>query len=183
MKRVVSVFGSSHPQEGSPEYGEACLVGRLLAEAGLVVCNGGYGGVMEAASRGAKEAGGEVWGVTLDLFGGKRSCNAWLDREIPTDDFPARLRQLTNLADAYIALEGGIGTLLEIALVWNSIFTGALPPRPTVLVGAGWKKTVNTLVAETCVTREQADLIHYAQDGQRAVEAVLRELGIDGRAE
>ena len=93
MKRVVSVFGSSYPREGSQAYGEARLVGRLLAEAGLVVCNGGYGGVMEAVSRGAKEADGEVWGVTLDLFGGKRSCNSWLDREIPTDDFPARFER------------------------------------------------------------------------------------------
>jgi predicted Rossmann-fold nucleotide-binding protein len=138
---------------------------------------------MEAVSRGAKEADGEVWGVTLDLFGGKRSCNSWLDREIPTDDFPARLRQLTNLADAYIAMEGGIGTLLEIALVWNSIFTGVISPRPAVLVGAGWKKTVDALVAETCVTSEQAALMQYAQDGQRAVEVVLQELGIDGRVE
>ena len=183
MKRVVSVFGSSHPPEGSPQYEEARLVGRLLAEAGLVVCNGGYGGVMEAASRGAKEAGGEVWGVTLDLFGGRRACNAWLDREIPAKDFPTRLRHLTNLADAYIALEGGIGTLLEIALAWNLIFTGALSPRPAVLVGAGWKKVVDALMAETCITREQANLLRFAENGRRAVGVVVRELGIDGRGE
>jgi uncharacterized protein (TIGR00730 family) len=181
MRRVVSVFGSSHPPQGSPAYEEARLVGRLLAEAGFVVCNGGYGGTMEAASRGAKEIGGETWGVTLDLFGAARTSNAWLDRVIPSKDFPARLRRLTTLADAYIALAGGIGTLLEIALVWNSIFTGAISPRPAVLVGDSWRKVVDYMVAEMSITREQANLLRFAEDGRQAVEMVVRELGAGGR--
>jgi len=181
--RVVSVFGSSAPVEGSERYEEARLVGKLLAEAGFVVCNGGYGGVMEGVSRGAKEAGGVAWGVTMELFGVARACNAWLDRELPSEDFPARLRQLCSLADGYIALGGGIGTLLEIALVWNSIYTRAIPRRPLVLAGEGWRKAVNTLVAETDVTREQIELVQFARGGREAAEMVIREfVGGEGGA-
>src|SRR5438067_12794730 len=67
---VVSVFGGSRVARGSDEYEAARLLGRRLAECGFVVCNGGYDGTMEAASRGAKEVGGRTIGVTVDLFGG-----------------------------------------------------------------------------------------------------------------
>ena len=53
---VVTVFGGSHVQEGGPEYASARDLGKLLAQAGYTVCNGGYGGVMEASARGAKDA-------------------------------------------------------------------------------------------------------------------------------
>ena len=60
MKKVISVFGSSRPRELDPEYVEALNIGRALAKAGFIVCNGGYGGIMEASARGAKEAGARV---------------------------------------------------------------------------------------------------------------------------
>ncbi|MDQ3804788.1 MAG: LOG family protein, partial [Acidobacteriota bacterium] len=62
MEKIVTIFGGSKCNEDSPEYADALEVGRLLAEAGFTICTGGYLGVMEAASRGARERGGRVLG-------------------------------------------------------------------------------------------------------------------------
>ena len=62
--KIVTVFGSSRPPAGHADYEEARALGAALATRGFAVCTGGYGGTMEAASRGAKEAGGKVYGVT-----------------------------------------------------------------------------------------------------------------------
>ena len=67
-ERIITVFGSSRPAEPHPDYREARQVGRLLAEHGFAVCSGGYGGVMEAVSRGAKEVSGKTYGVTASFF-------------------------------------------------------------------------------------------------------------------
>jgi len=65
---IVTVFGSSRPRETDADYEEARVLGRALAKHGFSVCSGGYGGVMEAVSRGAKEVGGKTYGVTADFF-------------------------------------------------------------------------------------------------------------------
>jgi uncharacterized protein (TIGR00725 family) len=67
-QRVVAVFGGHAPAPGSADYEMARELGRRLAEAGFIVMSGGYGGTMEAVSRGAREAGGLAIGVTVDLF-------------------------------------------------------------------------------------------------------------------
>jgi uncharacterized protein (TIGR00725 family) len=74
------VFGSSRPQENDADYREARKLGRVLSQAGFAVCSGGYGGVMEAVSRGAKEAGGKVYGITAEFFA--RRANQWVDVEV-----------------------------------------------------------------------------------------------------
>jgi predicted Rossmann-fold nucleotide-binding protein len=74
MKRqakIVTVFGSSRPREGDAQYAQARELGAALAEKGIIVCSGGYGGVMEAVSRGAKEAGGRTLAVTAQFFKGR----------------------------------------------------------------------------------------------------------------
>ncbi len=77
---IVTVYGSNAPKDGEAEYEQARALGRLLAQQGYVVATGGYAGTMEAASRGAKEAGGYVIGVTTSLFDGIRlSSNPYID--------------------------------------------------------------------------------------------------------
>jgi len=89
-------------------------VGRLLARAGAVVVSGGLGGVMEAASRGAKSAGGTTVGI---LPGCERSeANAWVDVAVPTGLGEARNALVVRAADVLIAIRGEYGTLSEIAL-------------------------------------------------------------------
>src|SRR5947209_14763548 len=76
-QKVVTVFGSSRPRAGDADYQQARELGHALAGRGFIVCTGGYGGVMEGASRGAKEAGGRVLAVTAAFFSAR--ANAWVD--------------------------------------------------------------------------------------------------------
>jgi len=145
-KKVISVFGSSRPHEGEPEYVEALELGRELAKAGFVVCNGGYGGIMEASARGAKETGGETVGVTVDTF--SRSANRWIDREIRERTLPDRISTLVNSADGYIIVKGGTGTLLELAYVWEFINKRFITEKPILILGDFWTGVVETLKDE-----------------------------------
>ncbi len=100
--RTVAVFGSGSAPPDHPVLGEAERLGKGLAEAGCTLMNGGYGGTMEASSRGARKAAGEVIGVTMDLFAPRLQPNQWLTKEQRVKDFFPRLKHLTS-ADAFRA--------------------------------------------------------------------------------
>jgi len=119
MTAVVTIFGGSRFREGDKEYELACELGGKLAKAGYTVCNGGYGGVMEASARGAKEAGGKTVGVTTGEFGGP--ANLWIHEEIRMKKWVKRLFKLIELGDAYVVLDGGTGTLVELFVVWEML--------------------------------------------------------------
>ncbi len=89
-------------------------VGRLLAEAGAVVVTGGHGGVMEAASKGAREAGGTTLGILPGAD--RREANQWVSVAVPTGMGEARNALVVRAADALVAVGGAWGTLSEIAL-------------------------------------------------------------------
>jgi uncharacterized protein (TIGR00725 family) len=146
MKKVISVFGSSRPRDPEPEYIEARNIGRVLAQAGFVVCNGGYGGIMEASARGAKDAGGETIGVTVEAF--TRMANQWVDKEIRKTTLVQRIETLVTTADGYVVVKGGTGTLLELAYVWEFINKGFIPEKPIIIVGDFWGRVVETLKDE-----------------------------------
>lgn len=143
-RTIVSVFGSSYPREGEPAYHEAYELGRLLAEAGYRVCNGGYGGVMEASARGAKSAGGFTIGVTCTSVGGS-TPNKWIDEVVETAMLVDRLQKLVALGDAYVVMPGGTGTLLELAAIWEFTNKGLMHSKPIIVVGAYWKPVIETL--------------------------------------
>jgi len=146
MSKVITVFGSSRPREGEPEYSEALAVGRELARSGFVVCNGGYAGTMEASARGAKEAGGTTIGVTVKTF--TRKANGWIDREIREPTLVKRIETLVDSAAGFIVLKGGTGTLLELAYVWEFINKNFIPERPIIIYGGFWNGVVETLREE-----------------------------------
>lgn len=137
--KVVTVFGSSQPAPLSPAYQDAYELGRGIAAAGWTLCNGGYGGTMEAAARGASEVGGHTIGVTCRIFG-RGGANEFIQQEIPTFYLLTRLDTLVRLGQAYLILPGGTGTLLELALVWE-LFNKKLLRRqaPIILLGGHWQ--------------------------------------------
>ena len=141
----VGVFGSSLPLEGSSAYEEARQVGREIARRGGRVICGGYGGVMEAACRGAAEAGGASLGVLLE---GRGEGNPWLTERVRVPDLSARLRQLRDASGAWIFLPRGLGTLLEIVWIAESIVKGDTGPKPFVLLGDFWRPSVEIALAE-----------------------------------
>jgi uncharacterized protein (TIGR00730 family) len=135
--KVITVFGSSRPEEGHADYVEAVELGRALAGAGFAVCTGGYGGVMEGVSRGAREAGGRALAVTSSFF--RRRANRWVDEETPMATWQDRLFELVRLGDGYVACKGGTGTLVELAVVWEMLNKKAMEHRPFVVLGDFWQ--------------------------------------------
>ena len=134
--RVITVFGSSRPREEDPDYQEAFQLGCALGTAGFDVCTGGYGGVMEAVSRGAKTVGAMTYGVTTGFF--KLCANAWVDKEIRVDSWQARLFELIRIGDGFVACKGGTGTLAEIAVVWEMLNKAVMAGKPFVVLGDFW---------------------------------------------
>ena len=134
----IAVYGSSSVREDEPGYRLARELGAALAGRGATVMTGGYSGVMEAASRGAAEAGGHVIGVTVDLFESRGTANRWLSERVHAPDLFDRLRHLVTSADAHVVVEGSLGTLTELFLTWTLASVGALPAGTLVLLGSGW---------------------------------------------
>jgi len=144
---VVTVFGSSRTRQGEHDYEIAYNVGRELATAGFTVCNGGYGGTMEASARGAKDAGGDTIGVITKSFPGS-TANRWIKTVIEENTLVDRLLKLVSLGDAYVVLRGGTGTLLELAAVWEFMNKNIIREKPIVVVGGFWNGVVKTLKEE-----------------------------------
>jgi uncharacterized protein (TIGR00730 family) len=145
-RKVVTIFGSSKPEPGDPEYELAQKLGGLIAKAGFTICNGGYGGTMEAAARGAKEASGSTIGVTMESV--NPQANQWVDRTIVVKTLIDRLMKLIEFGDAYVVLRGGTGTLLELAAVWELMNKRMIRSRPVIVIGKFWDSTVETVKKE-----------------------------------
>jgi uncharacterized protein (TIGR00730 family) len=167
-EKLIGVFGGRHPVPGDAEYAEAARLGSLLAGAGFGVISGGYSGVMEAVSRGASEAGGTAVGVTMEIFG-SLAPNPFLTREIRTRNFFERLETLSTSADGFIAVRGGMGTLAEISLVWNMLQTRTLGPKPLILLGSFWKRTLRSIAEQLTISQSDLDLLAYAATPEEAV--------------
>ena len=147
-EKTVTIFGTGRARDGDSAYTLAYTVGKLLAQAGFVIANGGYGGTMLAAARGAAEAGGEVVGVTCSAFE-QSTANEYITREILTGSLDERLDTLIKLGQGYVVLPGGTGTLLELAKVWELKNKGFLETgKPVILVGGFWKPLVDLVAAE-----------------------------------
>lgn len=170
----VTVFGGAQPTEGSPAYQEALDLGRLLAQGGHTVVSGGYIGTMEAVSRGASEAGGHVIGVTCEDIEAWRKVkpNAWVKEEIRKKTLIERLLVLVEGCDAAMALPGGVGTLVEISLMWNLMIVESMHRRPLILIGGGWQSVMDQFFDEfeMYMPKNPDELIQFAADVQTAVQ-------------
>jgi uncharacterized protein (TIGR00730 family) len=139
--KIVTVFGSSRPREGDSHYTLAHSLGRALATQGFTLCSGGYGGVMEAVSRGAKEAGGRTLGITAQFF--KSRANRWIDEEVQMKTWQDRLFALIERARGFVTCPGGTGTLVEFAVVWEMLNKRALAGKPLVVLGDFWQPVID----------------------------------------
>lgn len=169
-ERIVTIFGGSKCGEHTEEYQQARQVGRLLAEAGFTICTGGYLGVMEAASKGARENGGRVFGIVMNQF--KSEPNRYLTDKVASDHFYDRLQNLITRSVGFIAIRGGMGTVTEISLVWNKLQTRVIEPHPLVLLGDCWRPVVQAWQDNLVVTDEDVALLEFADTPERAVEII-----------
>ncbi len=179
MRKVVALFGSSRAEPGSEAYARAYAFGRVIGERGFDLVTGGYGGVMEAASRGAKEAGALVIGVTAPpVFPGRAGANVHVDLELPSPSLLSRIERLLDLAAAAVALPGGVGTLAEIAAAWNRAYVDRLAGRPVrpVAVHAAWRALLRP---ELEIAPADLELLRFFED-EADLAAFLDEVGRPG---
>ena len=169
-ERIVTIFGGAKCGEDDPEYEQARRVGQLLADAGFTICTGGYLGVMEAASRGAREKGGRVFGIVMNQF--KHEPNRYLTDKVATDHFYDRLQNLITRSVGFVALRGGMGTVTEVSLVWNKLTTGVIGRRPLVLVGECWPSVVEAWTKHLAVSDSDLAFLDFAANADEAAEII-----------
>ena len=171
--KIVTIFGGSRCGENSVEYRQAREVGERLAEAGFTICTGGYLGVMEAASRGAREKGGRVFGIVMNQF--RSEPNRYLTDKVATNHFYDRLQNLIMRSVGFIAIRGGMGTVTEISLVWNKLQTGVIEKRPLVLLGDCWKPVVECWQRNLPVSDTDVSWLDFADTAEEACQTIIEK--------
>lgn len=177
----VTVFGSARFREGHPNYELGREIGRQLAQSGFTVITGGGPGLMEAANRGAKEAGGRSVGCNIHLPV-EQKPNPFLDFFIEFKHFFVRKLMLAKYSYAFIALPGGFGTLDEFFEVATLVQTKKMRGFPIVLMGSEyWSPLIqfmnNTLVAKDTISFEDFDRI-IISDSPTEVAEKIRSSGL-----
>jgi uncharacterized protein (TIGR00730 family) len=174
---AVCVFGSARLPEGGPDYERAREMGRALGEAGFAVITGGGPGLMEAANRGAQDAGALSVGLNIELPH-EQALNAYVDLGIEFHYFFTRKLMFVRYSDAFVVFRGGFGTMDELFEALTLIQTGKAVDHPVVLEGSeywsGLMEWISShglargmLTAEDLVQAEVAD----------GVEDVMGRLG------
>jgi uncharacterized protein (TIGR00730 family) len=170
---AVAVFGSSRTPEDDPRYELARAVGHALGSGGFTVITGGGPGAMEAANRGAREAGARSIGLTIDLPR-VEPPNPYLDLQLDFHYFFARKIMFVRYSSAFVVLPGGYGTLDELFEALTLIQTGKIRFFPVVLIGSefwagltGWLR--DRLAAEGMISPGDVDLLHVTDSPGDAV--------------
>jgi uncharacterized protein (TIGR00730 family) len=174
----VTLFGSARVTEAHPAYAAAREVGRRFAEAGFAVVTGGGPGVMEAANRGAQEAGGLSVGFNIQLPH-EQEANPYVDVGFTFDHFYARKVMLVKASEGFVMFPGGFGTLDELFESLTLIQTGKVLNFPVVLFGRDyWGGLVDWIhahpLAEGMVSPEDQNLLFLTDDADEAVATVVR---------
>ena len=176
--RAVTVFGSARTDPADPQYAAAMQVGRVLAERGFAVITGGGPGVMEAANRGAKEAGGRSIGCNIELpF--EQGANPYVDTIVNFRYFFVRKTMFIKYSVAFIIFPGGFGTLDELFEALTLIQTGKISQFPVVLFGthywAGLLRWMQSrMLAEKKIAAADLDLMTLTDDPNEAADLVAK---------
>ena len=173
---AVSIFGSARIGPDDPTYRQAETLGAMFARSGFAVITGGGGGVMEAANKGAAEAGGTSVGLNIHLPY-EQIPNKYADICVEFKYFFVRKVMFIKYASAYIALPGGFGTLDELFESITLIQTRRIRPLPVILVGStywggllGWIR--QNLEKRGLVSPGDLDIVKVIDDPAEVVQAV-----------
>jgi uncharacterized protein (TIGR00730 family) len=167
-RKTITIFGSSLPREGDEEFETAYKLGKLLAQNNFNVCTGGYHGIMNAVSKGAIEEGGEAIGITVDLWGAKPS--KYLSTEIKCNTLFERISKLVETGDAFIILQGGTGTLLELAVVWEFMNKNLSKRKPVFCHSKMWKDIVSIIDKQIEREKRLTGLVKYCASVNEMVD-------------
>lgn len=174
----ITVFGSARFPEGHEYYEKARAVGGRLAEMGFTVLTGGGPGIMEAANRGAKEAGGQSVGLNIELpF--EQNANPWLDVMIEFEHFFVRKVMLVKYSLGFVVMPGGFGTMDELFEAVTLMQTKKITHFPVVIIGKDYYQEMMHTMADTMLrygTISPNDLDHFfVTDSLDEAEDFLRK--------
>ena len=176
---AVTVFGSARFKADHPYYELGRQVGRKLAQSGFTVITGGGPGAMEAANRGAREAGGPSYGLNI-VLPHEQKPNPFVDETVEFHYFFVRKVMLVKYSCAYIVLPGGLGTLDELFEAATLLQCGKIGPFPLVLVGRefwqGMRDFLVFMVAQGVFGVEEVGFARITDSADEAVELVIRSL-------
>ena len=173
-KKTITVFGSSKPNEGEDEYKLAYELGLLIGERNFDVCTGGYYGIMEAISKGAVEAGSEATGVTVKRW--SRQGNSFLTNEIKCNSLFERLNKLIEIGDAYVILQGGTGTLLELAAVWELANKNSMDHKPIACHSSMWRGIISIMNIQMKKEGRSTELVQTFENVEEIVDHLSEHL-------
>ncbi|MBU1168431.1 MAG: TIGR00730 family Rossman fold protein [Proteobacteria bacterium] len=173
---AVSIFGSARTKPGSPYYTMASDIASMMVKNGYGVITGGGGGIMEAANKGAAEAGGRSVGLNITLpF--EQDPNPYSNVKLQFNYFFVRKVMFVKYAMAYIIMPGGFGTLDELFEAVTLIQTQRIKPLPVVLVGkAFWGGLVewikDTMLAEKTISLKDLDIFKITDDPKEVLDII-----------
>ena len=175
---AVTIFGSARFAADSATYELARTIARKLAQRGFAIITGGGPGIMEAANRGCKEAGGLSIGCNIELPH-EQGLNAYVDLGVEFKYFFARKTMFVKYADAFVILPGGFGTLDELFEALTLIETGKIRDFPVILVGTEyWAGMIDwlrrTQLKAGAISQADLDILKLTDDPDEVVEIVLR---------
>ncbi|QBI52581.1 LOG family protein [Streptomonospora litoralis] len=179
---AVSVFGSARSKPGTPHYELSQEIGGKLATSGYTVITGGGPGLMEAANRGAQEAGGTSIGLGIELpF--EQSLNDHIDIGVTFRYFFVRKTMFVKYSQAFVVLPGGFGTMDELFEAITLVQTGKVTRFPVVLVGSRFWKGLrdwirDSLLEEGTISPDDPDLMHLTDDADEVVD-IIRKSHVD----
>lgn len=175
---AVSIFGSARSLPGSPAYRSAEKIARLLVKNGFNVISGGGPGVMEAANKGAAEAGGKSVGLHIHLPK-EQAPNSYANVRLDFKYFFIRKVMFVKYAVAYVILPGGFGTLDELFEALTLIQTKRIKSFPVILFDSSyWKGLLSwikgTMLKEKSISKEDLDIFQVADTAEEAVGIIKR---------
>lgn len=181
--KTVACLGFADALPRDRVFDDAFGVGKILAENGYAVADGGGPGVMRAATEGAESAGGETIGVTFypkDMMNFEgRDKNNKFDHEIRTHNYVERTLKLLEVGQAYVLFKGGVGTISEFGMAWELASLYAGHSKPLILYGKFWEKIMVAMVSQMIMRPENLQVYRVVDTPEEVIAALnLFEAGM-----
>lgn len=178
MIKNVTFFGSSEVKPGSLDYDAAYQTGKLLAQNGYLVINGGGPGVMKACTEGAKAGEGKSIGVSFNPkdmthFEG-RDPNNKVDQEILVDNYVLRTLKLLEMGDAYVVFNGGTGTVSEFGMAWGLAKLYFGHHKPLILYGTFWHEIMESFGKNMLIRPEEVRVYRIVTTPQEVLTEIQK---------
>ncbi|RPI13963.1 MAG: LOG family protein [Ignavibacteriae bacterium] len=143
QEKIVTIFGSGLTPENDDYFNEVVEIGKIIAKSGCTICCGGYAGTMQAICQGAKAESGKTIGITINTS--NTAPNRYIDENVAMENWVERLMELIAIADVYLILKGGSGTLVEISAIFEMMNKKIMKEKKMLFISPFWNTVIETL--------------------------------------